>query len=540
MKKIYILFAFLALFTAWSCTDMEEINTDPDNPLEIPSNMVFSGAQKRIMDFVYDNWFGGRQCLLYSQYWAQINYTEEDRYQIRESVNNNYFNDFYRCLAALDRVIELNTNPETAWISSGFGANQNQIAASRILKCWLYLLMTDTWGDIPYSEAGKLAQGVYYPKYDDQKTLYDALISELKAAAAQIDEDEPAFIGGDRIYDGDAAKWKKFANSLQCRIAVHTSKVDANWKKIITDAIANGVFESNDDAAAYHYSTVAPEYCHFYEGTYIEARNDFTMTRPFMDILKGQRDTLNNKQHPWDGVTDPRLYIFTTPGEENTYIGQPYGASSDIASNYSDKAPDWGSNPPVHLQADYPVPLMTYAELQFIISEYKGFSEEEYRNGIAASLDYWASVSKTAIESDDANNYIDTVIALGGVNAETVALQKYIDLYTNGTEAWTEIRRTGYPKQLISPNEIIIASSERLDAEQPDDPADVADDVKFDPLSEVKGLIIARVKYPTLESTVNGKSWDAAVSRLKDGTNNYYSQMFWDKRSTTVPHPANK
>jgi hypothetical protein len=102
------------------------------------------------MDYVYDVWFSGRQCLVYAQYWGQRNYTEEDRYQIRESVNNNYFGMLYALQANLDKVIELNTNPETASVSSAYGNNDNQIAASKILKVWLYGVMTDTWGDIPY------------------------------------------------------------------------------------------------------------------------------------------------------------------------------------------------------------------------------------------------------------------------------------------------------------------------------------------------------------------------------------------------------
>ena len=79
-------------------------------------------------------------------------------------------------------------------------------------------------------------------------------------------------------------------------------KVDTNWKTYIAEALASGVFESNSDNALYHYSSTAPEYCMFYEGFYIDARNDFTVSRPFMDILKGQADTLNVKSHPWEGV----------------------------------------------------------------------------------------------------------------------------------------------------------------------------------------------------------------------------------------------
>ena len=96
MKSLLYKFLFVtALFTAVSCEDFETVNSDPNNPKEVPTNMIMAGVQKQIMDNVYDNWFSGRQSLVYSQYWAQRNYTEEDRYQIRESVNNNYFNYLY-------------------------------------------------------------------------------------------------------------------------------------------------------------------------------------------------------------------------------------------------------------------------------------------------------------------------------------------------------------------------------------------------------------------------------------------------------------
>jgi hypothetical protein len=510
----------------FSCQDFEEINTDPNNPSEVPSNILFSGAQKKIMDYVYDVWFSGRQNLVYSQYWAQRNYTEEDRYQIRESVNNNYFNVFYTLIANLDEVIALNTDPETAAISSVYGNNNNQIAAAKILKAWLYSIITDTWGNVPYSEVAQLNEGIYYPKYDDQATIYAALIDELTEAASLIDESETAFVGGDRIYFGDASQWKKFANSLKLRLAVHTSKVSGSkWREQIAEALADGVFESNADVAAYHYGS-APEYSYFYEGFFISARNDFTLTRSFMDILKGQRDTLNNKTHPWENVVDPRLPIYTTSNSSGQYTGIPYGIpSSNVTAAFRSTAPNWYTAPPVVLNPDFPVPLMTYAEVQFIISEYKGFSKDEYVDGVRASLNYWAGLDGTPPDQDEVEEYIETVSET--VNPETVALQKYIDLYMNGTEAWTEIRRTGYPVQLLKPNEISAISA-------------AGQELRFTTLSDTKDLIIARVKYPTNESTLNKPSFDAAVSKLEDGTNNYYTPMFWDKRRSEGEHPVNK
>jgi hypothetical protein len=539
----FILISFIALFS-YSCKDFEEINTDPNNPAEVSSNILFSGAQKKIMDYVYDHWFSGRQSLVYAQYWGQRNYTEEDRYQIRESVNNNYFNIFYTIIANFDKVIELNTNPETAIISVLYGNNNNQIAAARIMKVWLYSIITDTWGDVPYSEVGKLNEGVYYPKYDDQQTIYADLIRELTEASNQIDTLEVMFTGGDRIFNCDALKWKRFANSLKMRLALHTSKVaGSKWKEQIAEALAAGVFKSNDDVAAYHYSN-APEYSYFYEGFYISARNDFAPTRPFIDILKGQRDTLNDKQHPWEGTQDPRLPIYTTP-RGGKYIGIPYGIpTGKMLATLRNKAPNLSASPPVVLNPDFPVPLMTYAEVQFIISEYKGFSEDEYKKGVRASLEYWASLDDVSLDAQEVDEYLAAVSQ--NVNAEAVALQKYIDLYMNGMEAWTEIRRTGYPTQLLKPGNISISGKETYSTKDEDE-NEVSNpiysdgkDVLFEPLSDTKDIIIARVKYPTNESTLNKSSFDAAVSRLEDGTNNYYSPMFWDKRRTEGPHPANK
>lgn len=111
MKRIYKYFLFGALcFSTIACEDLDTLNEDPNNPTEVPSNMLMSGTQKWIMDNVYDNWFSGRQCLVYAQYWAQRNYTEEDRYQIRESTNNSYFNYLYQGIANLEKIVELNTN----------------------------------------------------------------------------------------------------------------------------------------------------------------------------------------------------------------------------------------------------------------------------------------------------------------------------------------------------------------------------------------------------------------------------------------------
>lgn len=530
MKKfLYGFIAILLIFVATSCRDLEEINKDPNNPEQVSTATLMNGAQKKMMDYIFDNWFSGRQALLYAQYWAQRNYTEEDRYQIRESVNNSYFNALYTIAGNLKLIEDLNTDPETKSVMAAYGNNNNQIAAAKILKVWLMQVMADTWGSIPYSEAFKLKEGIVYPKYDELQTIYASLLSELDAAIDMIDEDEPAFNTGDLIYHGDASAWKKFGNSLKAKVALRLSKVDPNWKSHIAEAIASGMFESNADNAVFNYLEAAPNECYFYRGFFVDARNDFTITRPFTNLLNGIPDALNGKSHPWPNVVDPRLTIYTTP-RVGAYNGIPYGLrSNQMTAALRNAAPNFYGLPPVVLEDNFAVPYMTYAEVCFILSEYKGFSKPEYEEGIRASIEYWDNLNVSLmgaapVPAATVDAYVTAVSRT--VNAEAVATQKYIHLYMSGTEAWAEYRRTGYPKTLTKPGDIVMVSG--------------GENLIFEPLSEVKNDLPARVKYPTNESTLNGENFNQAVAKLQDGTNNYYSKMFWDVRTASNPHPANK
>ena len=533
MKTLIKSFLILALiFMVSACKDLKELNIDPNNPAEVSTTAIMTGSQKKMMDFIYDAWFSGRQALPYAQYWSQRTYTEEDRYQIRESVNNNYFNTLYTIAGNLDLIEKMNTNEETKTKVALYGDNNTQIASAKILKIWLMQVIADTWGSVPYSEAFKLNEGVVYAKYDDLTTLYPTFIAELNTAIALLDAAEgDAFGSGDIIYGGSAEQWKKFGNSLKCRVALRMSKVDPNWKSHITEAVASGVFTSNSDNAVFGYSTTAPNQSFFFKAYVNDGRNDFSITKPFTDLLKGQRDTLNNKTHPWNGVVDPRLPVYTS-ARGGKYLGLPYGLmSSQMNSAIRNASPSFLAAKPLVIQASFTVPFMTYAELCFILSEYKDFSAAEYTEGIRASFGYWndnytkAFEVKTNPMTDAAIDAYVTAVS-GTVNAETVATQKYIHLYMCGTEAWAEYRRTGFPNTLLKPGEISYNKA--------------GVNLLFSPLTDVKGDIPARVKYPTNESTLNGENFNAAVAKLEGGENNYFSKMFWDVRTVANPHPANK
>lgn len=508
-KGIAWIAACLLCLTLISCDDFGNLNENPNSPGSVPSHMLMSGTEKFILDQVTSLEGCGRYFHLYAQHFGQTAYSEQSRYMLDEDFLSNYFNNTYAALANLNKIIALNTQAETAAAQASYGANCNQIAAAMTLRAWLMSLMTDAWGDLPYSEAMKLEEGIYYTRYDTQKSIYEQLLKELKEASDMFDVNQRVFVSGsDQIYDGDPVMWKRFANSLRCRLALHLSKVDSRWREYIEEAVRDGVFESSADNAYYQFSESGTEYFGFCYHFFVRKRCDFTIAHTLVDLMQS--------------LDDPRLPMYTT-SNQGGIRGMLYGMPNDATSAYFENCPNWLKNPPFFLKRSFAYPIMTYSELMFILCEAHDFNVEEFREGVRYSIRRWAVQSLTNVTEEEAFGYVDRVSAK--VDAEAVALQKYIDLYLNGMEAWTELRRTGYPEQLVRPGEIIGTVNGK--------------EYTFQPLTESKGDIIRRIKYPDTESTLNYDYWKEAVDRLKDKTNNIYSPMYWDVRTSTYDHPVN-
>jgi hypothetical protein len=497
------------LFVVASCTEnFEEINTDPNNPTRVETSSLMANAQKRLIDDIYDEWFSGRQSYVYAQYFAQTNYTEEDRYQLRQATNNTYWTLIYGDIMDLVEIIRLNEE-------LGEEGNVNQIAAARILKAWAMQILTDTYGDVPYFEAFKAELDVS-PAYTPQSEIYADLIKELTEASAQINVNEPVFAAGtgDLIYDGDPVKWKKFANSLKMRVAIRMSKVDPNYTTYIQEAVTAGVFTSNDDNAVLHYlgSVANADMAPLWDAYYFSNRNDFTLAKPFVDLLKGVNDDANDKTNPFEGLFDPRLAVWAVPtGTE--YQGMPYGIPNDVTAAARAGTIDL-TNGGLVTAGNLGLTFMDFAEVCFIMSEVEGWSQEWYEKGVEASLEHWGN--EAAATKSLPSNYntlvSDYLSALPPANEETVMTQKYIALFLQGYEAWAEIRRSNYPTTLVRPGEIAFVSSG-------------GNEVIFEPL--VGNDIPSRITYPEIEQTLNPRSYQDAVSRI--GSDALSTKLWWDK-----------
>lgn len=500
--KIFAFISSLVILLVAGCTkDFEEINTDPNNSVAVETAYILTYAEKNMMDNLRDLWYGGRCTQVLAQHWSQRNYSDEDRYLFRTTVTNNAWRAFYRTMMNLEKIIELNTNESTKSQARGSGPNEHQIAIAKTLQVWIMSIITDTWGDVPYSEAFKSA--ILQPKYDKQEDVYAMMIAELKAAADLIDANETEIVKGDIIYGGDAAKWKKLANSLRLRLALRVRHKNPAYFNEVIALPATSFFQSNADNAAFTYLPVSPNEGPVYRGFFVDARNDFTISKPLVEVLAGRNDTLNaGKLNPFVGVVDPRIDVFMYPDANGKYVGMPYGMNESMTKQFAQYCPNYFITPSVVHQPDFSYIIMDYAEVCFIFSEANSWAQSHYENGIVASMQFWG------VDAADIDAYI---AAIPAANEENVMTQKYIAFYMQPEQAWFEYRRKGYPKMLISPGEITHNHN--------------GQNVIFEPLEG--NAIPRRLQYPIEEQGVNKSGYDGAI--VTQGQDVLSTRVWWDK-----------
>jgi hypothetical protein len=523
--KLIIKTFFLALFIVLSGCEVEYYD-NPNNPSTPPSSAVFNNAVFNIVNGTRDTWWMGRFTLNTMQYWQQAEYGDEDRYSYREAMRNSW-NGFYANLQNLKIVIELNEDPNKKAQMEAYGANQNQIACSRIMMAYMFHIMVDTWGDIPYWSYGSNnpnfqalqlsgANAIFYPKYAPQSEIYADLLKELQEAEAQLDVTKSGFKGGDNIYKGDVAKWKKFANSLRLKIALKVRGVAPQLANPhITDAIAKGVIMSNAENASFEFETVDKNASPMYVAWNVTKRKDFAVSNTLVTLLKGENIMGHDKtavttaitSNPFPGLFDPRLVQYADVNSDGEYVGMPVAETSGQAATITWKS--FPSTPNITGKANFSVTLMEYAEVAFILSELNNWDQTHYVNGIKASMAKWG------VPSADIDAYIAAVPA---ATQETVLTQKYIAFYMDSQSAWSEYRRTGYPKILMKPGNYAVYRAKNNTYYL----------FEFSPIpSEITNDLPKRMQYPQSEQTLNTASRKEAVDRLPGKVDNLIQKLWW-------------
>ncbi|WP_138476735.1 SusD/RagB family nutrient-binding outer membrane lipoprotein [Dyadobacter bucti] len=500
----------LALLSSCSDSHFEEINKDPNRPENATTTTILLAAEKTLIDNIRNENISLRGSQLFSQYYSQNIYSDQSRYDIPRSYSDTYWSNAYKTLNNLNEIIILNTNSATKEVASAgvAGANQNQIAIARILKAYAFQGLTDVFGNIPYQSYGNndpefqaLQQSPenLSPGYASQQKIYADILNELKASADTLNKYKTAVTFGnyDVIYKGKNELWAKFANSLRLRIATRVRKqLPEQSESHFADALKNGVFTSNADNAVFKYQTLAPNEAPLYRATVTANRKDFAVSHVLINVLKGELGPVK--------VQDPRLQVYALKNAAGNYVGQPYGlpvAAAGLLTATDVSLPGTAVN-----AANYGEVLQEYAEVAFLISEHDNWEQQSYVAGVTASLQKWG------IPEAQIATYI---AALPAASKENVLSQKYLALFTQGDEAWSEIRRTGSPSFLVKPGDVVWRRQVGTEIT----------DYKFQPLFG-EG-VPQRLYYPPKEQSVNLTNYQKAVQA--QGNDDITTVLWWNR-----------
>lgn len=384
---------------------------------------------------------------------------------------------------------------------------------ARIQRAYVFSVLVDTYGDVPYSQAGlAYLQSINLPKYDNQQDIYNDLLNELDQATAALDATK-RIEAGDLFYKGNVAQWKKLGNSLLLRLAMRLTKADAQKAQTLAaKAFAAGVMQSNDDNAKIQYSSVYNSPLNnTWNGT---EKANFYLAKPFVDYLKN--------------TSDPRLMVISTKYAEPSktpdqttedktsanQIGMPLGYNDGTISSAPGYPGSVGSGGWKYSQInrrtlgriDAPQYFITYGQTQLLLAEaaqrgwVTGKAADFYAAGVTGSMtqlkDYDASAT---IATADIMAYLTASPFDASKALEQINNQYWVSSFLNGPEAWANWRRSGYPVLPVNPY----------------------------PSKTTKGDYVHRLTYPSAEKSVNVDNYNAAVAR--QGPDDLDTRVFWDK-----------
>ena len=247
MKNLLYI-AVSSLLIISGCTKgWEDLNVNPNATVDVPAASILTFVERYSSGNLFDVWNIGNNTDAYANQITKIQYIDETRYAERDGIISGRWSDIMHLQLDLNKIIAKST-------SSG-NENPAMEGVAKTISAFLWIIMTDTWGAIPFTEGAQGEAGILQPKYDTQQTVYNGLLTQL-ADANTLFASGNGTIEGDVIYGNDASEWQKFANSLRLRIAIRMSNVDPTDASSIITAILGDpstypIMTNNDDMAAF-------------------------------------------------------------------------------------------------------------------------------------------------------------------------------------------------------------------------------------------------------------------------------------------------
>ncbi|WP_443946695.1 SusD/RagB family nutrient-binding outer membrane lipoprotein [Pedobacter sp. AW1-32] len=469
MKKRYKITSYIVLTllcaSILSCKkDFNEVNTDPIGKSSVSAEQLLAPALVNVLsaNMVRNRNFNNELM----QVTVDISDAEGKvfRYDVRRTWADYTWNVWYPELTNLRDIYTIANQPATL--------NASYKAISLISQAWVFQLLTDVYGDVPYSEANKGKDGVYEPVFDKQKDIYQDLFAKLEEANTLLTEGKAIAASGDPVYQGDVSKWRRFGNSLYLRLLLRVSgkaevsaQAIAKIKEIAeTNPAKYPIMQNNTHTAKILWNGTNSSTAVYSSPFMINVRAVDFRTPAITDFF------VSNLAIWADPRVDPALGINNVsrfgiaPGPAGLVgVASGYDSGTSVIKQsyfYSD-----AQNAGYTLQTDpYTGIIMNCAEVDFILAEaaakgwISGTGESYYLKGIADAVNYWLPTRFTSA-SDPAllsfvtaadinwNNSLplDNTVANSASKMQLIHLQKYYAMFLVDFQQWLEYRRTKHP-----------------------------------------------------------------------------------------------
>lgn len=503
MKKI-ILTCLTFCFFFTSCEfdkGFEEMNVNPNSAAQIGVANKITYLQTVIAGGRYENW---RNSMIYNstiiQHHAENNWWAGDTYNRNDDWSFAQWNQAYGIMVKTVEDIQAQLIKEEK-------GNGPTMGITKILRVFIYHRVTDLYGDIPYSEAGKgYTEGILKPKYDTQQEVYMGMLDELEKAVAMMTADSP--IGGaDVIFAGNATKWKAFGNSMMLRLAMRLTKADEETaKKWAVKAVAGGTMTSNDHIAAIKHGDGNSGVRNGHGEVFL-ADQGSRISTSFMSRMTGDP----RKTRLFMRNSDKNQEAANLIGMKNGLKNDPYTSLDGVAIPAAGDTGKYAMASTKMQSLTAPMVLQTYAEVEFLKAEMairgwsSGTGKAEYDKGVTAGMKMLSPLfGMTEIANADITTFLAGDGKYNEAGTETERWEQAMDqywiaTYFNEYEAYSNWRRSGFPN--------ITATRH--------------------PSSYTGGEFMVRMIYPTGESVNNEVNYNAAVTN--QGADTYTTKLWWDK-----------
>lgn len=404
-----------------SCKKGLNINVDPNNPTDVPLRTILPAAEANLAYTVGGpiNRIAGSFVQHDAGHRAQP--LDYGQYNITPATTDQIWSSMYAGVLA-----------DLASISTKSTASGNTVylGISQILTAYTYSVLTDLYGDIPFSSAiGGVAN--VNPSYDKQEAVYTALIDLLTKGIDNVKAnqgvDKPT--SDDFIFGGDVVQWQKFANTLKLRLYNHTSKVNAG--AALTFLNTNPLLmASNADNGAFKFGATPSTSNPIYQYDVNEGIRDNAMAATLINKMKASND--------------PRIPLFFYPVQNGAlkgqYLGNIPGGDNDDSGELK-----FSRQGPAYAAIDAPVVLLSYAEQNFIVAEVQQRAGNTAAAGTAYSAALDADFSYLGVGATDAATYKARPEVVFNSTLQRIMEQKWVTMLQGSYESFVDWRRTGFP-----------------------------------------------------------------------------------------------